>query len=109
MPNSLIITLDEECVGYVLVSEVLGEFEIEDICVANAHRGKGFATQILEYVINKSKRQGGDYILLEVAEQNKHARALYKKCGFELITVRKDYYTFANNTFDNALLLQRML
>ncbi|MFT4653444.1 MAG: ribosomal-protein-alanine N-acetyltransferase [Patiriisocius sp.] len=108
-PNSLLVQFNNECVGYAAVSEVAGEVEIEDICVASEYRRQGIADKLLIHLILQSERQNADYILLEVAQQNKQARALYEKHGFALITIRKNYYSLANNTFDDALLLQKML
>jgi ribosomal-protein-alanine N-acetyltransferase len=107
LPNSLIVQLNGVCVAYAAVSEVAGELEIEDICVAGAYRRQGIADKLLAYLIMQAKFQNADYILLEVAQQNKQARALYEKHGFELITIRKNYYSLANNTFDDALLLRK--
>jgi hypothetical protein len=38
MPDSCIATIDNQCAGYILASHVIGEVEMEDICVAHAHR-----------------------------------------------------------------------
>jgi ribosomal-protein-alanine N-acetyltransferase len=109
LSNSLIAKVNNECRGYIAVTEVAGEIEVEDICVAKAYRRQGIADNLLAHLITQSEAQNADYILLEVARKNKQARSLYKKHGFELVTIRKNYYTLANNTFDDALLLRKML
>lgn len=109
MPNSIVATNNGQCLAYVLVSEVLGEFEIEDICVDQLLRRGNIAFNLLEYVIQSASKKGGDRILLEVAQTNVKAQGLYKKCGFELVCIRKDYYTLPNNTLDDALVMCRQL
>jgi ribosomal-protein-alanine N-acetyltransferase len=88
---------------------VIGEVEMEDICVAHAHRWKGIAKALITDLIKRSIAHSADYILLEVASSNTQARNLYESLGFELVTIRKAYYTLANNTHDDALLLRKML
>ena len=107
MPNSVIAQIDSQLVGYVLVSEVLGEVEIEDVCVSPIFRNTGIASQIFTYIIEECKKQGADYIFLEVASRNAGALRLYQKMGFEIISVRKDYYTLENNLLDDAILMRK--
>lgn len=109
LPNSIIALVDSNCVAYAAVSEVIGELEIEDISVSLAYRRQGIADKLLTYIITQATHNRADYILLEVAQQNKHAQALYEKHGFALITIRKDYYVLANSKFDDALLMQKIL
>jgi len=109
LPNSLIAIIDNECVGYALITVVVGEVEIEDICALPDLRRQGIASTLLSHMISDANRRRDDYILLEVAQKNKPAKALYEKHGFALVTTRKNYYRFANNTFDDALLLKKIL
>ena len=101
--------IDNQCVGYILASEILGEVEIEDICVSKAYRRQGIADALIESLIALCHNMQAQYILLEVAQQNSQARALYEKHGFSLVRVRKAYYQLANNTFDDALLLTKIV
>lgn len=109
MPNSVFALIDSQLVGYVLVSEVLGEVEIEDICVSRIFRKKGIASKMFTHVVDYCKKQRADYIFLEVASRNIGARRLYEKMGFASISVRKDYYTLANEQLDDAILMRKGL
>jgi ribosomal-protein-alanine N-acetyltransferase len=109
MPNSVIAVVNNELAGYVLVSELVGEIEIEDICVLPAFRNEGIASKMLCHIIEQAEKNGTDYIFLEVASCNSEARALYEKTGFEIISVRKQYYSLANNKFDDAILMRRSI
>lgn len=109
MPNSVIAQINGKCVGYALVSEVIGEFEIQDISVDYEHTRQGIASALLEYVIKQACEASGQCVLLEVAKQNINAQALYKKHGFVITSTRKNYYALANNQFDDALLMRKKL
>lgn len=107
MPNSVIAVVNNELAGYVLVSELVGELEIEDICVLPVFRKAGIATKMLSHIIEQSEKLGVDNIFLEVASCNGKARALYETMGFEIISVRKRYYLLANNQYDDAVVMRR--
>lgn len=107
MPNSIIASIDSQVVGYVLVSEVLGEVEIEDVCVSPVFRTKGIASQMFTHIIEDCEKHCADYIFLELASRNIAALRLYQKMGFEILSVRKDYYTLANAQLDDAILMRK--
>lgn len=109
MPNSVIAIVDGKFAGYMLVSEVVGEVEIEDVCVQSVFRQTGVASSMFSYVIAQSEKHCADYIFLEVASRNSSALALYKKMGFETISVRNSYYVLANEQFDDAVLMRKGL
>jgi ribosomal-protein-alanine N-acetyltransferase len=109
LPHSIIASIDDKCIGYALVTQVLDEVEIEDICVSSSYRRLGIADKLLKHVINQACVQNAMHVLLEVAKSNIQARALYKKNGFEVTGVRKAYYALPNNKFDDALLMRKDL
>jgi ribosomal protein S18 acetylase RimI-like enzyme len=53
------------------------------IAVKNGYRRIGIATKLIETLIREGKRQGLKLIILDVYENNHHARALYRKLGFK--------------------------
>jgi ribosomal-protein-alanine N-acetyltransferase len=56
----------------------------------------------MRFVLEKTGAEGAVFVSLEVRISNMPARALYKKLGFELIGLRKDYYI---NPAEDALVL----
>ena len=60
------------------------------------------ATELLEYCLNFSFDRGMRRAFLEVRESNHEARALYTKCGFRAIGVRRGYYT---DTHEDAIVM----
>lgn len=91
---------DNNIVGYLSYCKVYDELEISSIAVLPEYRNKGIATLLMEEMIkiNFSKA------FLEVRKSNISAINLYKKFGFELINVRKNYYS---NPIEDALILSK--
>ena len=62
------------------------------VLVAPAARRRGIAAQLLEIGLTWAWEQGAERIMLEVRHDNSAAVELYRKYGFEALTVRRDYY-----------------
>lgn len=92
--NSLWLTVCENDIpaGYVLGSMVCGEAELYRIAVSEKFRRQGLGERLLASFIEKCREKGGEKIFLEVRSRNTPAISLYKKAGFEEISVRKGYY-----------------
>jgi len=83
---------DDMPAGYVLGSIVCGEAELYRIAVSGDFRRQGLGERLLAQFIEKCRERGGEKIFLEVRARNLPAIALYKKAGFEEISLRKGYY-----------------
>ena len=89
-----------EVCGFVTANAVLDEINIYNVAVKENHRRQGIATALL-----KELEKGEPYsINLEVRESNASAVALYKKCGFEQVGLRKDFYS---KPTENAVLMTK--
>ena len=84
-------------VGVITCSKGLDDADIEGVVSRTDYRGKGIATALISQLISHLKSQNIDRILLEVRENNLPAINLYKKMGFETISVRKGYYADGEN------------
>jgi [ribosomal protein S18]-alanine N-acetyltransferase len=80
------------------------ELEILDVAVDSKQRRKGFATLLLESVLQVAKQRGAQEFFLEVRESNAAALALYRKFGFVVAGRRPSYYRRP----DEAALLLRL-
>ncbi|MGH9515111.1 MAG: ribosomal protein S18-alanine N-acetyltransferase [Terriglobales bacterium] len=69
------------------------ECELENLVVANQHRRRGLASQLLQVLVAIARQRKMDRVLLEVRESNQAARALYEKVGFQENARRKAYYS----------------
>jgi len=89
--------------SYIIFSDLAHECEILSLGTIEKMRGNGFASELLEYFIDKNIENSEKEIFLEVEENNDKAIDLYKKFSFEKVGVRKKYYS--NNL--NALIMKR--
>lgn len=85
-----------------------GEAEILSIGVVPSMRGKGCAKQLLEKAFKQAEEKGVGKLFLEVSENNSKAVNLYKKNGFEQISVRKKYYRNENPQADALILAKNI-
>lgn len=87
-----VIQLENDIVGFVIYSVIYERAEIVDIVINPLHRKKGYATLLLNNIINTLKEEGIENITLEVSETNNNAVVLYEKLGFKVVAKRKKYY-----------------
>ena len=102
--NAFVIYENNIFLGFIVYSIMYERAEIIDIIIDSNYRKRGYANKLLEYTIEKIKENNCDNITLEVNENNLSAINLYKKNGFEICAVRKNYY---NN--DNGYLMKKDL
>lgn len=74
--------------GLIVYEDIIDRIEIDYVIVVEKYRKQGIASKMLSYLINKYKCD----ITLEVNSTNSIAINLYKKYGFQPVTVRKNYY-----------------
>lgn len=67
--------------------------DLLDIAVDEKMRGQGIGFALMQFLTDECKARGVKEIFLEVRTTNESAIALYKKLGFEQISVRKNYYS----------------
>lgn len=79
-------------VGYAGVWVVIDEVHVTTIAVHPEERGKRIGEQLLYYLLNYGIAKNAKWATLEVRESNKDAQSLYKKYGFSIVGVRKNYY-----------------
>lgn len=80
--------------GYLVVHELdLGMWDIIHIMILNPYRKRGLATQLFTYFQQMTKPRS---ITLEVSEDNEKAIQFYKKHGFQVEAIRKNYYEIRN-------------
>lgn len=80
------------CEGFLLVWQIVDEWELVAIGTREAARRKGVAGRLLANLIELGREEGIERITLEVAATNASALTLYRSNGFEVFNVRKAYY-----------------
>lgn len=82
-----------------------GEGDITSVAVDENFRRMGLANKLItEFIGNLPENT--ENIFLEVRENNTPAINLYKKCGFEKLSVRKNFYS---NPCENAIVMVKNL
>ncbi|MCD7894702.1 MAG: ribosomal protein S18-alanine N-acetyltransferase [Erysipelotrichaceae bacterium] len=96
---------DGQIVGYVGLWLIYEQAQITTIGVNKAYQKKGYASYMMEKMIEISQFHGCSNISLEVRVSNIPAISLYQKYGFEMVTIRKDYY---RNHEDAYLMVKKL-
>lgn len=60
---------------------------IDDLCTLQSHRGKGLASQLLDYIENIALSKNLDAVVLDTDFHNNTAQKVYFKSGFKLVAV----------------------
>ncbi|HET7395205.1 MAG TPA: ribosomal protein S18-alanine N-acetyltransferase [Gammaproteobacteria bacterium] len=90
--------------GYGVLSLVVGEAHLLNICVAPEWQGKGYGGQLLEHFMDLARERSASQMLLEVRPSNAAALALYQKRGFNEVGLRKSYYPSEKGREDALIL-----
>ena len=100
---------EKNVLGYIVFYVTIESTDIFEIAIKKEYQGRGFGerlmTESMEKLVEDRKNLEGNNILenegtdfsenkflLEVNEKNARALKLYKKIGFEKISIRKNYY-----------------
>ena len=89
---TFLLAEEDEILGYIGVQWCLDEGNICNVVVNECARRKGVGKTLVTSLIEKAKARNTAVLFLEVNEHNSGAIALYEKCGFERISIRKNYY-----------------
>lgn len=89
---TVVLEIQQKIIGYAIVSYIVGEAELLNICIHPNSQGKGLATLLLNHIIEHAKNSGNSDMYLEVRASNHAAITLYQHAGFNEIGVRKGYY-----------------
>ncbi len=79
-------------IGYAVAWEIFEEFHIADIAVHPDYQGQGWGKHLLEFLLQRARRIGAQYAMLEVRPTNRRAIDLYRKYGFHEVGRRIRYY-----------------
>lgn len=91
--------------GFILVRVVLDEAEILTLAVRPAARRLGLGLRLIQASAALASGMGATQLLLEVAQDNLPARALYDRAGFEAAGRRPRYYARTDGAAEDALIL----
>lgn len=92
--------------GYICMSLVLDEAELNRIAVFPEARGRSLSPLLFDAARAVITEMGAETVYLEVRESNAPARGLYEKLGFLTVGKRKNYY---KNEREDAILMRLAL
>ena len=91
-------------VGFALARDLGDECEILSLGVVPEYRRRGAGQALLSAVVEEAARLGRPSVVLEVAADNRAARALYAAAGFVAVGHRPRYYRRENQIIDALIL-----
>ena len=106
-PLSVYMVLEAEngdVAGYMSLWRILDEGHINNVAVLPEYRRRGGASEMLEFMLEYSEKNGISSHTLEVRVSNEGAIGLYRKFGFKEAGVRKGYY---EDDGEDALIMWR--
>ena len=95
-----VIDINGHVGGYGVMSLVVGEAHLLNICIAPEWQHRGHGRVLLEHFLDLARERGAEQMFLEVRMSNQSAIALYHKRGFNEVGTRKNYYPGANGRED---------
>ena len=90
--KSMVLEIGGKTGGYVGLWLLHPEIHITNMTISKEFRKQGLGTKLMEYVMNLALESKFKVITLEVRHNNEAALALYRKFGFEIRGIRKNYY-----------------
>ena len=84
---------NRKVVGYVGIWFVMDEGHITNVAVHSDYRGRKIGDKLVQALVKLCRENNIVAMTLEVRVSNLVAQNLYKKYGFKLAGVRKEYYS----------------
>lgn len=103
--NLKLSTADQQIIAFCICQCVLDEATLFNIAVSPTYQGKGYAKQLLNYLIDQLKQRHIQTIWLEVRQSNHIAQQLYTSLGFNQVTIRKNYYPLPEGGKEDAIIM----
>lgn len=94
-----------QLIGFAICQIVLDEATLFNIAIHPDYQGQGLGKQLLEALQQQLRDKHIMTLWLEVRASNQSAIQLYEKCGFNLVTERKNYYPTVEGNRENALVM----
>ena len=91
-----------QIVAMIVVWVILDEAHVATIAVHPDFRGRGIGRQLLATALLNAVDSGAVQSYLEVRRGNLAAQAIYREFGYEVVGVRKEYYS---DNREDALLM----
>ena len=101
--NFFVCEKDKTICGYIGSIFVCDEASVTNVAVSPLFRRQKIGEKLVSQLILRAQKKGILNIFLEVRESNIAAQNLYKKCGFEAVSIRKGFYS---NPKEDAIIMK---
>ena len=98
----LVAKVDGKVAGYVCIWFVVDEGHITNVAVHEDYRGQKIGDQLIKELVQVCKDNKIVSMTLEVRTSNTVAQNLYRKYGFKMAGIRKEYYS---NNKEDAIIM----
>lgn len=98
----------ESIIGYLILSLVIDEMHILNICIDPKYHKQGLGKRLLNAAETIGHEKAAKEVFLEVRPSNKAALLLYQDFGYNQIGLRKDYYP-AKDGREDAVVMAKTL
>ena len=103
-----VLTRNSRILTYGIMTCILNEAHILNLCVDPAFRRQGLGKTMLYHLLGEAESQEVHTVFLEVRKSNSPAQELYEGNGFNQIGERRGYYPGENGRED-AMIYARQL
>ncbi len=111
LSNSLakyfVAKIDDKVIGFIGTWIIVDESHITNVAVHPDYRKLGIGSMLIEAMIDYCEEKKCVAYTLEVRSSNEPAISLYKKHGFKIDGIRKEYYQ--DNKEDALLMWRRVI
>ena len=94
----------KELKGYIILSQVLDEAHLLNLCVSLKYQGYGLGRELTARGIKEVVKRGARKMFLEVRRSNMRAISLYESFGFSEIGIRTNYYQGSSMSEDAVVM-----
>ncbi|HET9870905.1 MAG TPA: ribosomal protein S18-alanine N-acetyltransferase [bacterium] len=106
LAHYFVMEVEGQVAGYMGYWQAPEEAHIINLAVAPEFRRRGLGREMIERCVDYAAGRGSRLATLEVREGNQAAQALYEKCQFRSIAIRKQYYS--DNLEDAIVMIREM-
>lgn len=82
----------QQLIGFISYYSIFGEVDITHVVINKEYQHQGYGKKMLRELVKKLADSNHEKLFLEVRPSNLAAIDVYKKVGFEVISIRKNYY-----------------
>jgi len=105
LSQPLVVVYENQLVAYIVPWFIADELQIANVAVLENFRRRGLARHLIMHVRDLAQRRNCRVAHLEVRRSNTAAWKLYESLGFQITTVRRNYY----GPGEDALLMSKNL